>query len=163
MSNLDIFITLFIAFWTLYGFFRGFVSELVSVICWSSAIYFSSNYFYLPANWIDEYINSREISNIFAFIAIFVSAFIISAILGFILSRFINVVGLTSLNKFMGLLFGFIKGMIFMLIIIYILNLTEFRDNIIFKESEYLFIFDAIIEKYLTSSNSFFDNFNLRI
>ncbi|GIS45840.1 MAG: hypothetical protein Ct9H90mP18_01720 [Gammaproteobacteria bacterium] len=73
MSSLDIFITLFIIFWTLYGFFRGLVSELISVICWSSAIYFSSNYFYLPADFIDEFINSRQISNILAFIAIFVS------------------------------------------------------------------------------------------
>ena len=163
MSSLDIFITLFIIFWTLYGFFRGLVSELISVICWSSAIYFSSNYFYLPADFIDEFINSRQISNILAFIAIFVSTFIISAILGFVFSRFINVVGLGSLNKIIGLFFGFVKGMIFMLIIVYILNLTEFRESIIFQESKYLSVFDAIIDRYLTSSSNFFDNIDLKI
>tara|TARA_Y100000817_G_C16710110_1_gene478857 strand:+ start:101 stop:592 length:492 start_codon:yes stop_codon:yes gene_type:complete len=163
MSNLDIIITLFITFWSLYGFFRGFVSELISIICWSSAIYFSSNYFYLPANFIDEYINSEQISSVLAFLVIFISTFIISAILGFIFSKFINVVGLGSFNKFLGLFFGFLKGMVFMLIIIYILNLTEFRENIIFQESKYLSLFDAIIDKYLTSSKNFFDDINLKI
>ncbi len=163
MSNLDIIITLFVLFWALYGFFRGFVSEFVSIICWSSAIYFSSNYFYLPADFIDEYINSEQISNVLAFIGIFISTFIISAVLGFIFSKFINVVGLGSINKFIGLFFGFLKGIVFMLIIIYILNLTEFRDNIIFQESKYLSLFDAIIDKYLTSSKNFFDDINLKI
>ena len=87
----------------------------------------------------------------------------ISAVLGFIFSRFINVVGLGSLNKITGLFFGFVKGMIFMLIIVYILNLTEFRENIIFQESKYLSVFDAIIDKYLSSSSNFFDNIDLKI
>ena len=81
----------------------------------------------------------------------------------FVFSRFINVVGLGSLNKITGLFFGFVKGMIFMLIIVYILNLTEFRENIIFQESKYLSVFDAIIDKYLTSSSNFFDNIDLKI
>ena len=50
-----------------------------------------------------------------------------------------------------------------MLIIVYILNLTEFRENIIFQESKYLSVFDAIIDKYLTSSSNFFDNIDLKI
>ena len=163
MTNLDIFITLFILFWTLYGFFRGFISELVSIICWLSAIYFSANYFSLPADFIDEYINSPQISNILAFLLIFISAFIVSAILGFIFSKFISVVGLGSMNKILGLIFGFLKGMVFMLIIVYLLNLTDFRSNNIFEESKYLSFFDAIISEYFTSSESFFDDINLKI
>ena len=75
----------------------------------------------------------------------------------------LSVVGLGSLNKITGLFFGFVKGMIFMLIIVYILNLTEFRESIIFQESKYLSVFDAIIDKYLTSSSNFFDNIDLKI
>ena len=82
MLTIDLIITLFIIFWTLYGFLRGFITELTSLLCWSAAIYFSANYFYIPANHINEFVNSSEISNVLAFIGIFMFTFIFSSIIG---------------------------------------------------------------------------------
>ena len=71
MSIVDITILIFILFWSIIGLFKGFIAELVTLICWSSAIYFAANYFYIPADYIMTLINSAEISNIIAFISIF--------------------------------------------------------------------------------------------
>ncbi|MBJ41533.1 MAG: hypothetical protein CMD84_04580 [Gammaproteobacteria bacterium] len=163
MLTIDLIITLFIIFWTLYGFLRGFITELTSLLCWSAAIYFSANYFYIPANHINEFVNSSEISNVLAFIGIFMFTFIFSSIIGFILSKFVNLVGFSTLNKILGLIVGLLKGMTLTLITVYLLNLTEFRNNNIFQESKYMPFFNGIISKYLKSSDSFFDSLELNI
>jgi hypothetical protein len=49
------------------------------------------------------------------------------------------------------------------LITVYLLNLTEFRNNNIFQESKYMPFFNGIISKYLKSSDSFFDSLELNI
>ena len=68
MPIVDITILIFILFWSIVGLFKGFIAELIALICWSSAIYFSANYFYIPSDYIMTFINSVEISNIIAFI-----------------------------------------------------------------------------------------------
>jgi len=163
MLTIDLIITLFIIFWTLYGFLRGFIAELISLLCWAAAIYFSANYFYIPANYINEFINSNEIANVLAFIGIFMFTFIFSSVVGFILSKFINLVGFSTLNKILGLTVGLFKGMTLTLITVYLLNLTEFRNNNIFQESRYMPFFNGIINKYLKSSDSFLDSLELNI
>ena len=89
--------------------------------------------------------------------------FIFSSIIGFILSKFVNLVGFSTLNKILGLIVGILKGMTLTLITVYLLNLTEFRNNNIFQESKYMPFFNGIISKYLKSSDSFFDSLELNI
>ncbi len=163
MSDTDIVISLFLVFWGFYGFFRGFVSELVSLICWSSAIYVSANYFHIPTEFIDSYINANQISQLLAFVVIFVSTFIFSAVLGFTASKMVGILGLGLFNRFIGFFFGLLKGSVLVIIVVYILDLTEFRNNIIFQDSEYISFFDAIIKKHLVNTNSIFDDMGLDI
>ena len=83
--------------------------------------------------------------------------------IGFILSKFINLVGFSALNKILGLVVGLLKGIILTLITVYLLNLTDLRYNNIFQESKYMPFFNGIINKYLKSSDSFFDSLELNI
>ena len=43
------------------------------------------------------------------------------------------------------------------------LDLTDFRDNIFFQESQYILFFDVIINEYLSDTSSLFDNVGLDI
>ncbi len=163
MIETDIIITCFLLFWGLYGLVRGFITELISFICWGVAIYVSANYFEIPTNLINKHLSNPQISKILAFILIFFSTFIISSIGGFLLSKVIGLFGLGVLNRILGLIFGFLKGSVFIIIIIFILDLTDFRDNIFFQESQYILIFDGIINEYLSDTSSLFDDMGLNI
>ena len=163
MSNIDIFISFFLIFWGAYGFLKGFMSELISLICWSSAIYVSANYFHIQIGFIDEYLNSKQISQFLAFILIFISTFIFSSILGFTASKMIGLLGFSFFNRFFGLIFGLLKGSVLIIILVYMLDLTEFKENIIFQDSEYIIFFDAIIKEHLVNTNSIFDDMGLGI
>ena len=96
MVILDISILIFIAFWSIRGFLRGFSAEIISLIIWVFAIYMTINYFYLAINYIEEYIVSREISIIITYVLIFIFTLLISTISGFVVSKFMKIIGFSS-------------------------------------------------------------------
>ena len=62
MITLDICIIIFLAFWSIRGFFKGFASEIISLTVWLTAIYLTLNFFYIPLNYIQlQYI--KQIKN----------------------------------------------------------------------------------------------------
>ena len=99
MSALDITILLFLVFWAIRGFLKGFASEIVSLVVWASSVYLSIQYFHIPAKLINNYVLSDQISSILTIITIFIITFIVAAILGFIFSKIINIIGLYNYNK----------------------------------------------------------------
>lgn len=163
MIETDIILSCFLLFWGLYGLVRGFMTELISFICWAVAIYVSANYFYIPTNFINDYLSNAQISRFLAFILIFLSTFIVSATLGFLLSKMIGLFGLGVFNRILGLVFGLLKGSVFIIITIFLLDLTDFRENIFFQESQYISFFDAIINEYLSDTNSLLDDMGINI
>ncbi|MBT3548508.1 MAG: CvpA family protein [Gammaproteobacteria bacterium] len=163
MSTLDIGIILFVIFWGVRGFFKGFASEIISLLVWVSAFYLSIKYFHIPSGMINDYISSAQVSSIITVISIFVITFLIAAILGFISSKLINFIGLYNYNKILGLLFGSIKGLVFLSFFTYIIYQTDSQNYYMLKESEFMPIFKDFLDKYTQRGNSLFDSLELKI
>ena len=94
-------------------FFKGFASESISLVTWVSSVYLSIKYFHIPSELINTYILSEKISSILTIITIFIITFMVAAILGFIFSKLVNIMGLYNYNKVLGLIFGSLKGFVF--------------------------------------------------
>ena len=87
----------------------------------------------------------------------------IAAILGFISSKLINFIGLYNYNKILGLLFGSIKGLVFLSFFTYIIYQTDSQNYYMLKESEFMPIFKDFLDKYTQRGNSLFDSLELKI
>tara|TARA_B100001564_G_scaffold356606_1_gene371130 strand:+ start:217 stop:708 length:492 start_codon:yes stop_codon:yes gene_type:complete len=163
MITLDICIVIFLSFWSVRGFFKGFASEVISLIVWFTAIYLTLNFFYIPVGYIQDYIVSIEISRILTFTLIFIFTFIFSMISGFLVSRLMSIIGFYSFDKLLGMLFGLIKGFAFMLLLTFFLMNTELYEHEIVSDSQFIPYFDYFLNNYLKSSDSLFDSFQLKI
>tara|TARA_Y100000389_G_scaffold204891_1_gene260511 strand:+ start:14448 stop:14939 length:492 start_codon:yes stop_codon:yes gene_type:complete len=163
MSALDIAILLFLVFWAIRGFVKGFASEIVSLTIWVSSVYLSIKYFHIPSELINNYILSDEISSILTIITIFIITFIVAAILGFIFSKIINIVGLYNYNKVFGLIFGSLKGFVFLTFFVFIIYQTDLKNYYLIEDSQFMPIIQAFLEKYAQTSNSLFDSLELKI
>ena len=163
MSALDISILLFLVFWAIRGFVKGFASEIVSLTIWVSSVYLSIKYFHIPSELINDYILSDEISSILTIITIFIITFIVAAILGFIFSKIINIVGLYNYNKVFGLIFGSLKGFVFLTFFVFIIYQTDLKNYYLIEDSQFMPIIQAFLEKYAQTSNSLFDSLELKI
>ena len=163
MSALDITILLFLVFWAIRGFLKGFASEIVSLVIWVSSIYLSIKYFHIPSELINNYVLSDQISSILAIITIFIITFMVAAILGFIFSKLINIVGLYNYNKVFGLIFGSLKGFVFLTFFVFIIYQTDMRNYYLIEDSQFMPIIQAFLEKYTQTGNSLFDSLELKI
>ena len=163
MSALDITILLFLVFWAIRGFLKGFASEIVSLVIWVSSVYLSIKYFHIPSELINNYVLSDQISSILTIITIFIITFIVAAILGFIFSKIINIVGLYNYNKVFGLIFGSLKGFVFLTFFVFIIYQTDMRNYYLIEDSQFMPIIQAFLEKYTQTGNSLFDSLELKI
>jgi membrane protein required for colicin V production len=163
MSALDITILLFLVFWAIRGFLKGFASEIVSLVIWISSVYLSIKYFHIPSELINHYVLSDQISSILTIITIFIITFIVAAILGFIFSKIINIVGLYNYNKVFGLIFGSLKGFVFLAFFVFIIYQTDMKNYYLVEDSQFIPIIQAFLEKYAQTGNSLFDSLELKI
>jgi membrane protein required for colicin V production len=163
MSALDITILLFLVFWAIRGFLKGFASEIVSLVIWVSSVYLSIKYFHIPSGLINSYVLSDQISSILAIITIFIITFMVAAILGFIFSKLINIVGLYNYNKVFGLIFGSLKGFVFLTFFVFIIYQTDMKNYYLIEDSQFMPIIQAFLEKYTQTGNSLFDSLELKI
>ena len=163
MSALDITILLFLFFWAIRGFLKGFASEIVSLATWVSSVYLSIKYFHIPSELINNYVLSDQVSSILTIITIFVITFIVAAILGFIFSKIINIVGLYNYNKVLGLIFGSLKGFVFLTFLVFLIYQTDIKNYYLIEDSQFMPIIQAFLEKYTQTGNSLFDSLELKI
>ena len=108
----DLIIAVLIITSAIYGFYRGLIRELISLIAWVLAFFlailFSPNF----ANIIDPAWAGETLRLIFSFSAIFVGVLIVSSIIQFIARKFLSIVGISSLDRFLGLIFGVARGLV---------------------------------------------------
>ena len=163
MINFDIAILVFLSYWAIRGFFKGFASEVLSLIIWSLSIFLSIKYFYIPSSIIETYISSPELSDLLTIIMIFIITFFTSTICGFLISKFVNIIGLYSYDKILGLFIGSLKGLIFTMLVIFVIGQTSIKDSFFIQESQLVPHFDYFLDKYIKTSESLFDSLLLKI
>ena len=163
MITIDIIILVFLSYWAIRGFLRGFASEIISLIIWIIAIYLTLNFFYIPVTFIQSYVNSQEVSSIITYIFIFLFTLIVAMISSFFVSRFIHIMGLYSFNKVFGFIFGLTKGFALCLLINFFIINMQLSDNEILSNSQFIPYFDYFLNNFLKSSDSLFDSFQLKI
>lgn len=121
MIATDYLIASIIIFSTLISFIRGFISEIFSLIIWTTAIILSSRYYNILAN-IFVFFEEKIIRNISSIFLIFLFVLIIGSIINHYLNNFINQFGLSDLNKFLGVCFGIFRGILIISILIFFLK-----------------------------------------
>ena len=163
MMTFDIAIIIFLSYWAIRGFFKGFASEILSLLIWSTSIFLSIKYFYIPSSIIETYISSSSLSDFLTIIMIFIITFFTSAISGFLISKFVSIIGLYSYDKVMGLLIGGLKGLVFTMMVIFIIGQTTIKDSSLIQESQITPHFDYFLDKYIKTSESLFDSLELKI
>jgi len=146
MSFIDILVLLVLFASLIFGFFRGFVKELLSLMAWAFAFfvayYFSSSVaINLPfeAEFSIKYVGS--------FVLIFIFVLIVSSILIKFLSTFIHKIGLGASNIILGGLFGVLRGIIIVYFLIFLIEKTSFVDEPTWQYSNSIILIKLIVEK----------------
>ncbi|MCX8049767.1 MAG: CvpA family protein [Methylohalobius sp.] len=121
MNWIDYTIIATISLSTLLGLIRGLIQEAFALISWIASLWISLHYWPTGANWLAYWLPQAEkIRAVLAFILIFVVVLIVGKALGHIISSLIDKSFLRGINRIGGMAFGGVRGVLLVLILIWI-------------------------------------------
>ena len=144
MNYVDIFISSFLLYGFVRGLFKGFISEIASVIGLILGIYLATQYNSDLSNYLisKQFLSWKEsyiiiLSNII----LFVLTIIIVSILGKVATKIAKLVALGLFNKVLGGIFGLLKNVLILIIVVFIFNLGNNSLKIIEQDKLELSIY----------------------
>ena len=128
MNYVDIFISSFLLYGLVRGLFKGFISEIASVIGLVFGIYLAIQYNGDLSNYLisKQFLSWKEgyiiiLSNIILFIL----TILIVSILGKVATKIAKLFALGLFNKILGGIFGLLKNILILIIVVFIFNLAN--------------------------------------
>ena len=116
---------------------RGLLREVISLITWIAAFFiaiiFAKDF---SSIYIAQYIKNDGIAVILSFLLLFITTLIIGALINYIITSFVERVGIMWGNYFLGALFGFIRGVLITFFIVFFLVHTGAKEKEWFKKAQ---------------------------
>ena len=108
-----------------WGAWRGLVHEVLSLVGWIFA-FVMGNLFAMPLAAMFPAAMRPELRVVVAFLLIFVGTLVVAALLAALFTKFIKVSVLHSLNRWLGALFGLLRGLLIVVVLAMVAGLTSF-------------------------------------
>ena len=133
------------------AFARGFTKEFLSLFLWIAAFIAAISLEYLATPKINEFIRNEEISKIISYIVVFIIFIFIGGIVIKFISKLIKWSGASGFDRFLGVLFGLIRGLI-VLFVIFLLLPSGLKTTDLINNSK----ITPIIQKYAPEIEEYF-------
>ena len=135
------------------SFTRGFTKELLSLFLWLAAFIAAISLEYLATPKINEFIGNQEISKIISYIVVFIIFIFLGGIIIKFISKLIKWSGASGFDRFLGILFGLVRGLI-VLFVIFLLLPSSLKTTNLINNSK----ITPIIQKYAPEIEAYFRN-----
>ncbi|MCW5589528.1 MAG: CvpA family protein [Legionellales bacterium] len=122
---------------TLVGIFRGFVREGLSLVVWILAFWLAFQFSnHIATDWIGDHVKNPSLREALAFAGIFVAVLIVGGLINFIISTAVHKTGLGGTDRIMGLIFGFVRGILVVAIVLLFVNLTPITQQTWYSKAQ---------------------------
>ena len=133
------------------SFARGFTKEFLSLFLWIAAFIAAISLEYLATPQVNEFIGNEEISKIISYIVVFVVFIFVGGIVIKFVSKLIKWSGASGFDRFLGVLFGLIRGLI-VLFVIFLLLPSGLKTTDLINNSK----ITPVIQKYAPQIEAYF-------
>ena len=130
---------------------RGFTKEFLSLFLWLAAFVAAISLEYLATPKINEFIGNQEISKIISYIVVFIVFIFLGGIIIKFVSKLIKWSGASGFDRFLGVIFGLIRGLIVLFVIFLILP-SGLKTTDVINNSK----ITPIIQKYTPQIEAYF-------
>ena len=133
------------------SFARGFTKEFLSLFLWLAAFIAAISLEYLATPKINEFIGNEEISKIISYIVVFLIFIFIGGMIIKFISKLLKWSGASGFDRFLGVVFGLIRGSI-VLFVIFLLLPSGIKTTDLINNSK----ITPIIQKYAPEIEAYF-------
>ena len=123
-SWIDYFLLAILLVSLIAGLIRGFAKEVLSLITWILATLVSIAYSATLATLLAPYLHTPLIARIASFFSLFVACIIVGALFNMLIGSMIRRVGLSGLDRSLGLVFGLARGGLLVVVLLWAGHLT---------------------------------------
>lgn len=106
----------------LFGLWRGLIKEVLSLLTWIAALLVARVYSQYLAGWLVNIIDSSSVRYVTAFAVIFVVVMMAGTVLNHLMAKLLTITGLKLADRLLGGVFGVARGVIIVLVIVFILS-----------------------------------------
>lgn len=125
---------------------RGFVKEALSLAGWITAIFIGFVYMNQLALLLQPKLSSLppSILNLLAFSVLLILSLIVAGLLNNLIANLVKKTGLTGTDRAVGMLFGILRGMILVGVLVLLAGFTMIPQDIWWKQSLFLIHFQQL-------------------
>ena len=135
----------------LISFSRGFTKEFLSLFLWAAAFIAAISLEHLATPQINEIIDNKEASKIISYIFVFIVFIFVGGLVIKFISKLIKWSGASGFDRFLGVLFGLSRGLIF-LFVIFLLLPSNLKTTDLIVNSK----ITPLIQKYAPEIEAYF-------
>jgi membrane protein required for colicin V production len=128
----------------LLGLLRGFVREVLSLAAWVAAVWVAGNYGDAFADHLAKFIEPVPLRKAAAFCIVLFGALIIGGIVAAIIGKLIASAGLSGTDRIVGLIFGLLRGVLLVAVLVLVAGLTPAPQSSWWKGSKLIPPFQAL-------------------
>lgn len=117
------------------GWWRGFVYELLSLLGWLAAYFVAKLFAPEMTAYVPDIAPSEVGKTAIAYAVLFIVTLLVSGILAWLLSKLAKFVGLGWLDGGMGAVFGLVRGVLLVLVLVSLAGLTDLPQQAFWREA----------------------------
>ena len=96
----------------LISVWRGLVREVISLLSWLVALWIAARFSVDFADWMPAAITNPSVRYVAAFAALFLGTIIVLELIGVLIAKLLHAVGLSFIDRLLGAIFGFARGVL---------------------------------------------------
>jgi len=147
MTSFDYAVLTIIGLSIIFSVMRGMVREVLAILGWVAAFYVGRTYTDQILPMIPVDIPTESLRVLAAFLVLFLATLLLASLLGIALSAIIRKVGLGWLNRLLGAMFGVIRGLLIVCVLVFLAGLTSVPQDARWRNA----MFSAPIEALVIS------------
>lgn len=124
LSSADIMILAVLALSMAFGALRGFVSEVLSLAVWVAAFWVAWAFGSDAAAFFSTWLRDPGACLVAGYLGCFLGVVILGAVVGWIVRKMMDGGGLRGGDRFLGMLFGFARGVVLVTFVVFVLGFT---------------------------------------
>jgi membrane protein required for colicin V production len=125
MTVFDYAVLVIIGISILISLMRGAVREILSLLGWVLAFYVARTYAIQVVPLLPYGIPSEKLKMLAAFIIVFLAVLLITSLISIALSGLLKEIGLGWLNRLLGGVFGFLRGLLIVTVLMILAGMTQ--------------------------------------
>ena len=135
LTGFDFVLLIVIVLSIVWGGMRGFLREIISLVTWFAAFCIAIVFTGSLSAVFSQYLKTQFLATLMSFLFLFILTLIFGALVNFAISHLADTPGTGAANRILGGIFGFGRGILVSLLIVFLMSNTSWDNSGWFKDS----------------------------